>query len=246
VGDVTGYAWDFGDGATASGRVVSHAFAEGGTYTVSLTATDATGATATEEVIFHLHRAPVASFTSSCNGLECIFYGRASSDTDGQVVLYTWDFGDGSAGNSSGITTHTYSAPGTYTVTLTVTDNFGAIGRYSVTLRTVHVGDLDGAAIRSRNSWMASVTMMVHDDAHSRLGNATVTGSWSSSPGAQASCTTDSTGVCTLTTSDLPTSMLSTTFSVLSIVAGPALYDAARNHDVDGGTTGSTVTVGRR
>jgi hypothetical protein len=44
----------------------------------------------------------------------------------------------------------------------------------------------------------------------------------------------------------LPTSMLSTTFSVLSIVAGPALYDAARNHDVDGGTNGSTVTVGRR
>jgi PKD repeat protein len=246
VGDVTGYAWDFGDGAMAAGRVVSHTFAEGGTYTVALAATDANGATATEEVILHLNRRPVATFTASCNGLECIFEGRASSDSDGQVVLYSWDFGDGSGGNGSGITTHTYSAPGTYTVILTVTDNFGALGRYSVRLRTVHVGDLDGAAIRSRNSWRAAVTIMVHDDAHSPLANATVTGSWSSSPGAQGSCTTDGTGVCTLTTADLPNSIGSTTFNVLSVVAGPALYDAAHNHDVDGGTNGTTVTVSTR
>jgi len=47
-------------------------------------------------------------------------------------------------------------------------------------------------------------------------------------------------------TSDLSNSIVSTTFNVLSVVAGPALYDATRNHDVDGGTDGTTVTVRRR
>jgi PKD repeat protein len=246
VGDVTGYAWDFGDGATASGRIVSHTFAEGGIHTTSLVVTDANGATATEEVIFRLNRPPIASFTASCNALECIFDARASSDSDGQIVVDTWDFGDGSGGNDIGMSTHTYRAPGTYTVVLTVTDNFGWTDTYSVTLRAVHVGDLDGVSTTSRNSWIASVTIMVHDDAHRPVANATVTGSWSSSPGARGSCTTDGTGVCTIMMSDLSNSIGSTTFNVLGVVAGPGFYDAARNHDVDAGTNGTIVTIRRR
>jgi hypothetical protein len=53
-------------------------------------------------------------------------------------------------------------------------------------------------------------------------------------------------GVCTITTSDLSNSIGSITFNVLSVVCDTAFYDAARNHDVDGGTNGTTVTVRRR
>jgi PKD repeat protein len=68
---------------------------------------------------------PTASFTSSCAGLTCTFDGTPSTDTDGTIVSYAWNFGDGNSG--SGInTSHSYSAGGTYTVTLTVTDNGGA------------------------------------------------------------------------------------------------------------------------
>lgn len=68
---------------------------------------------------------PTASFSAQCTGLTCTFDASASADTDGSVVGYAWDFGD--ASNGSGATpSHTYTQGGTYSVTLTVTDDDGA------------------------------------------------------------------------------------------------------------------------
>ncbi|MFZ3385551.1 MAG: PKD domain-containing protein, partial [Candidatus Hydromicrobium sp.] len=62
---------------------------------------------------------------SLLEGNIVVFDGSSSSDEDGTIVSYSWDFGDGSTG--SGVTvTHTYNAPGNYKVTLTVTDDDGA------------------------------------------------------------------------------------------------------------------------
>jgi PKD repeat protein len=73
------------------------------------------------------NQAPTASFTYSCTDLSCDFDGSGSSDSDGSIVSYDWDFGDGAT--ASGVTaSHTYAADGTYTVTLTVTDDLGATG----------------------------------------------------------------------------------------------------------------------
>lgn len=70
---------------------------------------------------------PTAAFSSSCDGGGCSFDGSASSDGDGSVASYDWDFGDSSTG--TGIApTHTYQTAGTFTVKLTVTDNGGAQG----------------------------------------------------------------------------------------------------------------------
>ncbi|MGW0802067.1 S8 family serine peptidase [Nonomuraea sp. NPDC002799] len=71
--------------------------------------------------------APVASYTVSCNVLACSFDGTASSDADGSIASYAWTFGDGLTGTGS-TNGHTYAAAGTYTVTLTVTDDQGATG----------------------------------------------------------------------------------------------------------------------
>jgi hypothetical protein len=67
---------------------------------------------------------PTASATASCSGLGCSFDGTASSDPDGTVASYAWDFGDGTTGTGA-TPTHGYAAGGTYTYTLTVTDNQG-------------------------------------------------------------------------------------------------------------------------
>lgn len=67
---------------------------------------------------------PVAEFSSSCVDLVCTFDGGASSDPDGEIVSYDWSFGPGSA--QGRIVQHVFGAPGTYTVTLTVTDDDGA------------------------------------------------------------------------------------------------------------------------
>jgi len=73
---------------------------------------------------------PVASFTYTCTGLTCSFDGSGSSDPEGSITSYAWTFGDDSSG--SGVTTsRTYGSAGTYTVTLTVTDNGTATGTTS-------------------------------------------------------------------------------------------------------------------
>jgi bacillopeptidase F len=66
--------------------------------------------------------------TSGLVGETLNFGGSGSSDSDGRIVHYAWDFGDGATGN--GITvTHSYSVTGSYTVTLTVTDDGGLTGQ---------------------------------------------------------------------------------------------------------------------
>jgi PKD repeat protein len=70
---------------------------------------------------------PTAVFSTSCSGLRCAVDASGSSDPDGSIVSYAWDFGDGTQG--SGVdATHTYAEAGSYTITLTVTDNDGATG----------------------------------------------------------------------------------------------------------------------
>ncbi|MGN6605954.1 MAG: PKD domain-containing protein [Jatrophihabitans sp.] len=70
---------------------------------------------------------PSASFTASCAQLSCSFDGRASTDPDGTVAGWAWDFGDGATGTGATVA-HAYAVAGTYTVTLTVTDGQGATG----------------------------------------------------------------------------------------------------------------------
>lgn len=117
------------------------------TYTLSLTQTDLAGNTsdpATDSLVLDRstpNAAPVASFVPTCwSDLVCKFDASASSDSDGQIVSYWWDFGDGlfllqNGGFPDGW--HSYSAAGNYTVKLTVTDNAEATATAS---RSVTVG----------------------------------------------------------------------------------------------------------
>jgi PKD repeat protein len=133
-GTVAGYAWTFGDAGTGSGATPNHTYAADGTYLVTLTVTDNAGGTTTTShsvtVALPVNNPPTASFTEACTGLTCGFDASASSDSDGTVAAYAWDFGDSTTG--TGVSpTHTYAAGGTYTVVLTVTDNAGATGASS-------------------------------------------------------------------------------------------------------------------
>jgi PKD repeat protein len=103
-------------------------------YTLSLTQTDLAGNTseaATDSFVLDRttpNAAPVASFVPTCRDVDhsCNFDASASTDSDGEIVSYWWDFGDGLFGLQSGSFPsiwHPFPAPGTYTVKLTVTDN---------------------------------------------------------------------------------------------------------------------------
>lgn len=126
-GGIASYQWDFGDGTTGSGKTASHTYATAGTYPVTLTITDARGLTdsVTKSFVMQVNEAPVAAFTHSSNGLEVSVDASGSSDSDGSISTYQWDFGDGSTGEGR-TASHSYSKPGTYSVKLTVTDNLSS------------------------------------------------------------------------------------------------------------------------
>ena len=86
------------------------------------------------------HQGPVAAFSASAApaGLRSAFDGSGSHDPDGTVVRYDWSFGDGtSAANAGPTPNHIYAAPGSYTVTLTVTDDAGCSTSQTFTGQTV-------------------------------------------------------------------------------------------------------------
>jgi PKD repeat protein len=131
-GTVVSYSWDFGDGSTASGATASHSYSIAGNYTASLTVTDNSGSTASNTALIIIQdRPPTAIITvptgTTSAGQSASFSAAGTVDPDGTISTYAWNFGDGSTGTGFSAS-HTYSNPGTYTVTLTVTDNSVNIG----------------------------------------------------------------------------------------------------------------------
>jgi|TARA_B100002052_G_scaffold52152_1_gene45346 PKD repeat protein len=126
------FLWDFGDSTGSSGKNVKHTYTEEGTYTVTLTVIDESsriGVAKKEVDILYRNQAPVASLEATYGGVGqqvkvnsiAFFDGGASSDPDGDVLEFEWDFGDG--GKSTLLRpNHEYTSTGNYTVTLKVTD----------------------------------------------------------------------------------------------------------------------------
>jgi immune inhibitor A len=106
---------------------------------------------------------------------------------------------------------------------------------------TIHIGDLDGARSVLKKSWTASVTVAVHDASHKLMSGVVVTGDWS--VGGTGSCTTSRKGVCTIKKSGIPFDTSSVTFTVDGASLAGYGYDSGANHDVDGGSDGTTITI---
>jgi PKD repeat protein len=136
-GQVTGWSWDFGDGATSTQANPSHTYAGAGSYEVTLVATDDDQATATVSKSIGVtalppNAPPTAQFSQTCTGLSCSFTD-GSTDGDGQVTGWSWSFGDGGTATVKN-PSHSYTAAGTYTVTLQATDDDGATNARSVSV----------------------------------------------------------------------------------------------------------------
>ncbi len=190
-GPIAAYSWDFGDGGTGTGVTAQHTYAATGTYNVRLTVTDNTGNT--NSVVRPVsvtappaNVAPTASFTKSAADLTATFDAAGSTDTDGTITGYAWNFGDGATG--TGVTaSHTYATAGTYTATLTVTDDDGATGTAN---GTVTVTAPPANAVLAADVFGRTTT--------NGFGTADTGGPWSVSGGSSNFAVNNGTGAITL------------------------------------------------
>jgi len=134
-GSIVSYNWDLGDGGTASGALVNYTYSTAGTYYPTLTVTDNDGATNTINTPVMVEQStesntpPSASLTATPSSgevpLTITVDASNSTDQDGTISSYTWNFGDGSTGSGKTLQ-HSYTEKAQYTITLIVTDNSGA------------------------------------------------------------------------------------------------------------------------
>jgi len=141
-GPIVSYAWAFGDGETDTGVEVPHTFYEKGVYSVTLTVTDSAGKVGSRtRNVQALNYAPEAKFEYMIHRVtmetEVWFDASESSDPDGYIADYIWDFGDGTViSTSEDYIEHTFLPDGRteYQVRLTVVDEDGDSDPYTQTI----------------------------------------------------------------------------------------------------------------
>jgi large repetitive protein len=134
-GNILNYHWNFGDGTRAIGITPRHVFWHPGTYHVKLLVRDDSGRPAnvhTDEVVVTIKTPPnvtprahiaISGSVLTRVGIPIMFDGSKSSDGDGNILLYDWDFGNGA--KARGVApVYTYQVPGQYIVTLLVMDDY--------------------------------------------------------------------------------------------------------------------------
>ena len=114
------FTWDFGDNSTSTDKEPQHAFSAAGTYTIKITAKSNSGETAKGSKSVTINALPKIEFDIDTTALRnAKTFAAKTSNTS---YSFDWNFGDGSTATGPNAE-HAYSAPGTYTVYLTTTDN---------------------------------------------------------------------------------------------------------------------------
>ena len=122
----TSWSWDFGDGHTSTQQNPQHIYQNAGTYTVSLTATNQYGSnTETKTDYITAGNPPVADFSGTPTSGDAPLLVTFTDLSSNNPTSWSWDFGDGNTSTQQN-PTHTYQNAGTYTVTLTATNQYGS------------------------------------------------------------------------------------------------------------------------
>ena len=189
TGGATGWSWDFGDGNSSQLQSPQHAYGAAGSYTVSLTASNETCSDSlTRTAYITVSDTPVAEFSADTTSGFAPLTVSFSDGSSGNPTGWTWDFGD-SNGSSDESPSHTYTAPGVYTVTLTTSNSCGSDSQTKIDYITVseappvsncYVGDI---VVTKQNQGAGNkrgvATVTIVDDLGDPVADATVTGNFS-------------------------------------------------------------------
>jgi|GEM_PF-1076842 len=180
-----------------------------------------------------------ASPTSGAVPLTVDFSSAGSSDPDGSIVSYEWDFGDGNMSTLEN-PQHIYSSAGTYTAQLTVTDNATATASDNVTI-TVSGGTSSGTTVIASQAvtrvcvqtkadrWEGRDVVVVQDDQGAPVPGAIVSASYSGPNTGTTSGSTDGSGEVTLATAAQKSPSASWCFTVTDVRAAGYTFDAANS-----------------
>ncbi|MDP9349973.1 MAG: PKD domain-containing protein, partial [Chloroflexota bacterium] len=138
---IVSWEWEFGDGNTSTAQNPKHTYIATGSYTVKLTVTDEHGNADSVTKSLKVTSAPTSAFTVSPAKPvvdTAVQFTDGSSDRDGPIAAWAWDFGDGATSTAQS-PSHTYTKAGTYTAKLTVTNGDGATASTSRTITVIAV-----------------------------------------------------------------------------------------------------------
>lgn len=182
---------------------------------------------------------PVAAMSSHCSDLSCSFDGSASTDSDGSIVTYHWDFGDGNTATGTSAN-HSYQQAGDYNVTLTVTDDNDATNSTNNVLSVINGGGGEATAVvissintgtqsagKGKKYGLATITVL--DNLGNPVNGASVTGNFSGTWNETASSVTDVNGVATLLTATALNGTVTVNFCVSGVSASLPLDPANSN-----------------
>ncbi len=136
--NINSWQWDFGDGQTGTGQMISHSYTTWGMMQVTLTVTDQNGCSETALHTVSISEPPHPDFTYTLDSCHTIHFEDASTAPSGYfLVAYDWDLGDGTTQDDP-IFNHAYADGGIYNVTLTVTaDSSGYTCSNTVTMPVI-------------------------------------------------------------------------------------------------------------
>jgi len=129
TGSPTAWNWSFGDGTYSTEKNPKHTYTAAGSYTISLTASNAAGSSTSTKLNYitvtgNASQTPVAAFSASPTSGNSPLNVTFTDSSTGSPTAWSWSFGDGTSSTSQN-PVHTYSAAGNYTVALTVTNAAG-------------------------------------------------------------------------------------------------------------------------
>ena len=180
-GYIVTWSWDFGDGNISMEQNATHRYVDNGVYNITLTITDNYGATdETSQQLSVLNVGPKANFDyspSNPTDLQNVIFNDKSSDLDGYIVDWYWDLGDGNISKLQS-PSYQYDDNGTYTVTLTVTDDDGAFEVKSQQISVSNVGPIVDFSFYSENATIIVNSPVRFADKSSDLDGDIVDWSW--------------------------------------------------------------------
>lgn len=214
-----------GGNVSSSGNTISNISASGSTMTFCL---NGCGGNISPNAV-------ITSIVCDNNDRSCSFDGTGSSDSDGSITSYDWDFGDGNFG-SGATTNHTYAAYGTYTVGLTVTDNDSATDFVddSITLTEPVAGTtmaVSSIIVDTQNNGGGNksprATVTIEDDQGNPVGSVTVDGTFTGDGAGSASEQTNGSGTAVLVSPGNKKGRVNFTFCVTNVSGGTLTWTDA-------------------